>query len=339
MKTRDFFFDLPPELIAQHPPETRGESRMMTVDRRSGRIGHGMVRDLPDLLPPGTLAVFNDSRVRKARLFGRAGDTGGRAEFLLLKSPDGLVWRVMSNRRRRLVPGRVFLFPEGLEAVVTDGAGNGPLLRFSRPVTEEYLDRCGHVPLPPYIRREDEPRDAERYQTVYARVPGSVASPTAGLHFTPEILGRMDRRGIRRLTVTLHVGPGTFLPVRSENIEDHVMHREDYSLEPVVAEEIAAGKARGVPILAVGTTSVRVLESSWGEGGPVPGSGSTEIFIYPGYRFRGADMIFTNFHVPRSTLFMLVCAFGGTDLMRHAYREAVREGYRFFSYGDGMLIF
>ncbi len=339
MKTRDFFFDLPADLIAQFPAEIRGESRLMTVDRLSGAIGHRKVKDLPGLLPAGTLAVFNDSRVRKARLPGRSRDTGGKTEFLLLKSGDGLLWRVMAARMRRLPAGRVFLFPEELEGVVVRDPDGGLLLKFSRPVTDAYLDRCGHIPLPPYIKREDSPADADRYQTVYAKTTGSVAAPTAGLHFTPEILAGMDRRNIRRLTVTLHVGPGTFLPVRTENVEDHVMHEEDFSIDAATSEVINRERPAGAPLLAVGTTTIRVLESAWECGRIRSGEGSTRIFIYPGYTFRAVDLVFTNFHTPESTLFMLVSAFGGTDLIRKAYREAVEARYRFFSYGDAMLIF
>ena len=339
MKTREFLFDLPRELIAQFPVEERGESRLMTVDRKTGRLGHHRVRELPNLLPAGTLAVFNDSRVRKARIHGMCRDTGGVVEFLLLGTSDRVSWRILSNRTRRLKPGRVFLFPDVLEGVIEKDCSADRVLRFSRPVTEEYLDLNGRIPLPPYIRRKDTAADADRYQTVYAGPVGSIASPTAGLHFTPEILSALDSRGVRRLTVTLHVGLGTFLPVRSENIEEHRMHEEEYLIEPAAAEEINREKALGCPLLAVGTTSIRVLESAWKDNGLESGEGRTSIFIYPGYRFQAADLLFTNFHTPESTLLMLVSAFAGKELIDNAYGEAVKLGYRFFSYGDAMLIY
>ncbi len=338
MKTREFFFDLPPELVAQYPSERRGESRLMTVRRASGAFDHGTVSMLPDLLERGTLMVFNDSRVRRARLKGRVKGTGGAVEFLLLKPLEDGRWKVLTDRSRRQRPGKVYLFPEGLEAVAEGGESGDRVFRFSFPVTEDYLERNGHVPLPPYIRREDVAADSERYQTVYARKVGSSAAPTAGLHFTEELLGKLDARGIERRFVTLHVGLGTFLPVRTENIEDHRMHEEEFEIGRETAEDVNRAKREGRPVLAVGTTSLRVLESAWDGDGLRSGPGSTSVFIYPGYRFRCVDRLFTNFHTPESTLLMLVSAFAGKDLVFRAYREAVEKGYRFFSYGDAMLI-
>lgn len=338
MKTSDFFFDLPSELIAQFPSVERGTSRLMIVRRNSGELSHGMVRDLPDLLEPGTLMIFNDSRVRRARLHGRAKDSGGAVEFLLLKHLGGESWRVLSDRSRRIRPGKVYLFPEGLEAAAEGRESGEWVFRFSFPVTDAYLERNGHMPLPPYIRREDAAEDSARYQTVYARKTGSSAAPTAGLHFTEELFRKLDAQGIERRFVTLHVGLGTFLPVRTEELEDHKMHEEEYEIGKETAEAVNSAKREGRPVLAVGTTSLRVLESAWQEDRLREGPGSTSIFIYPGYRFRCVDRLFTNFHTPESTLLMLVSAFAGKELMFRAYDEAVKHAYRFFSYGDAMLI-
>jgi S-adenosylmethionine:tRNA ribosyltransferase-isomerase len=290
--------------------------------------------------------VFNDSRVRKARIYGEALDTGARVEFLLLHRRDDGTWEAAANKSKRQRPGRRYRFPEAVEAEIvgpdarerSDGRDGTRLLRFDPPIDEAYLDRTGHIPLPPYIRREDAPSDAERYQTVYARTVGSAASPTAGLHFTEELLDALRDRGIERATVTLHVGLGTFLPVRSEEIETHRMHDEEYCVPEETSRAVMRAKAEGRPVLAVGTTSLRTLESAWGEGGLVPGMGRTDIFIYPGYRFKAVDRLFTNFHTPRSTLLMLVSAFAGRERILEAYAEAVRMRYRFFSYGDAMLI-
>jgi S-adenosylmethionine:tRNA ribosyltransferase-isomerase len=352
VRTDDFSFELPDELIAQHPSESRGASRLMVLDRASGSSQHSRVSLLPGHLEPGTLMVFNDSRVRKARIFGTALDTGQKTEFLLLKQLAGGAWEAMASKLKRQVPGRRYLFPEGLTGEVlgppAPESGGQPLageprpesvlLAFDAPIGEEYLERAGHVPLPPYIKREDEGEDDERYQTVYSREVGSAASPTAGLHFTEELLAALDAGGIRRAHVTLHVGMGTFLPVRSETVEGHSMHEEEYTVPEETALAVAEARAQGRPVLAVGTTSLRTLESAWTGSGLRPGRGSTRIFIYPGYRFKAVDMLFTNFHTPRSTLLMLVSAFAGRERILAAYAEAVRERYRFFSYGDAMLI-
>ncbi|HRY55042.1 MAG TPA: tRNA preQ1(34) S-adenosylmethionine ribosyltransferase-isomerase QueA [Spirochaetia bacterium] len=342
MKTDDFNFDLPEELVAQDPPERRGESRLLVLDRASGSLSHSMVRDLPGWIEPGSLMVFNDSRVRKARLYGQALDTGARVEFLLLRRRAPDEWEAAATKLKRQRPGRRYAFPEGVEAeVLPDPVGAGAdtrRLRFEPPIDEAYLERVGHVPLPPYIKRDDRPADEERYQTVYSRAVGSAACPTAGLHFTEELLAALDGRGVERATLTLHVGMGTFLPVRSENVEDHAMHEEEYTVSEAAAAAVMRAKAEGRPVIAVGTTSLRTLESAWGVEGLAAGSGSTRIFIYPGYRFKAVDRLFTNFHTPRSTLLMLVSAFAGRERVLEAYAEAVRGRYRFFSYGDAMLI-
>ncbi|HOX33956.1 MAG TPA: tRNA preQ1(34) S-adenosylmethionine ribosyltransferase-isomerase QueA, partial [Spirochaetales bacterium] len=268
MKTDDFNFDLPEELVAQDPPERRGESRLLVLDRASGSLSHSMVRDLPGWIEPGSLMVFNDSRVRKARLYGQALDTGARVEFLLLRRRAPDEWEAAATKLKRQRPGRRYAFPEGVEAeVLPDPVGAGAdtrRLRFEPPIDEAYLERVGHVPLPPYIKRDDRPADEERYQTVYSRAVGSAACPTAGLHFTEELLAALDGRGVERATLTLHVGMGTFLPVRSENVEDHAMHEEEYTVSEAAAAAVMRAKAEGRPVIAVGTTSLRTLESAWG---------------------------------------------------------------------------
>jgi S-adenosylmethionine:tRNA ribosyltransferase-isomerase len=343
LKTSDFVFDLPKKLIAQDPPAERGESRLLVIDRETRSLDHRMVRELPLILPRGTVMVFNNSRVRKARLFALSEASGARHEFLLLEKALEDSWRVMLSRARRCRLGSRYLFADGLSAEITGIEGEHRLVRFSRPVDDAWLEVHGHVPLPPYIRRKDGAGDEERYQTVYARDYGSAAAPTAGLHFTEELLGELGRAGIESIFITLHVGPGTFLPVRSEKLEDHKMHEETYFIDDESADRIEKAKAEGRKILAVGTTSLRTLESAWegasGADGRIKrGAGRTSIFIYPGYTFKLVDALFTNFHTPGSTLLMLVSAFAGRDFILETYREAVDKGYRFFSYGDACLI-
>jgi S-adenosylmethionine:tRNA ribosyltransferase-isomerase len=352
MKTSDFFFDLPPHLIAQHPPEQRGHSRLMVLDRLTGKRNHRMVMDLPDILlgpelrgADGSkpLLVFNNSKVRKVRLIGAALPSGAPVEFLLLEMVENSpTWKVLVQRSKRRKPGSMYAFFDNdgnkiAQAVMGEGRAIR-LLEFDRPIDDDWLDRYGHIPLPPYIKREDTQADADRYQTVYAAACGSAAAPTAGLHFTHELLERLDSAGIGSAFVTLHVGLGTFLPVRSAHIEDHVMHNETFSIDTQTAAKIERAKVEGRKIIAVGTTSVRTLESVWNSGRIKTGEGNTSIFIYPGYRFNLVDALFTNFHTPESTLLMLVSAFAGRELILESYAEAVREGYRFFSYGDAMLI-
>jgi len=343
MKTNEFHFDLPDNLIAQYPPAERGLSRLMVMDRKQNCLEHRMVRDLPSLLEKGTVAVFNNSRVRKARILGVSEASGAKAEFLLLEKLDDLSWQALAKRSKRRRPGDRYVFNDAVAEVLpaTASGGKGILaLRFDRPVDDAWLDIHGHVPLPPYIRRKDTSDDSERYQTVYAREHGSAAAPTAGLHFTEGLLEGLKKAGIEIAFVTLHVGLGTFLPVRTENIEEHIMHRENYLVDGENASCIERAKAEGRKILAVGTTCCRVLESAWinNEGRLKRGEGSTSIFIYPGFDFKVVDALFTNFHTPFSTLLMLVSAFAGMDFVLDSYREAVKEGYRFFSYGDACLI-
>jgi len=344
MKTADFFFELPEELIAQYPPAKRGQSRLMVINREKGCLEHRMVRELPEILEKGTLMVFNNSRVRKARLFGIAEAGGAKTEFLLLKKIDPLSWLVLSKRSKRQKPGNRYFFDDASAEIQSAVEGN-LLLRFDRPIDDAWLDVHGHVPLPPYIRRNDSDDDATRYQTVYAREHGSAAAPTAGLHFTEELLSELKNAGMETVFLTLHVGLGTFLPVRTENIEEHKMHEETYSISEETACRIEKAKAEGRKILAVGTTSARTLESAWVEDNSMPGRGRlrrgegvTSIFIYPGYNFKVVDYLFTNFHTPGSTLLMLVSALAGRDFILTGYREAIKSGYRFFSYGDACLI-
>jgi len=354
MKKGDFYFDLPENLIAQYPPEKRGQSRLMTLDRLSGARAHIKVFQLPDILcgekflsagNEKPLLVFNDTKVRKVRLVAFNEKTGARLEFLLLDdvNGDGLLWKAMAKRARRRRTGDVYLFPqdgqERIKAVVGGFEDECILLKFEVPINDAWLEKNGHVPLPPYIKRKDAPSDTERYQTVYARQTGSTAAPTAGLHFTREILDVFDSRGIESVYITLHVGLGTFLPVRAENIEDHKMHGEYFFIDDDSAVKIKEAKKAGRKIVAVGTTSVRTLESAWTDGKLKRGENKTSIFIYPGYKFKAVDAIFTNFHTPESTLLMLVSAFAGRELILESYKEAIKEGYRFFSYGDAMLIY
>lgn len=352
MQTTDFHFDLPDSLIAQKPSAVRGNDRLLCLDKKNGAFEDHLFSDIVSLIHPDTLMVFNDSRVRHARIFGTADSTGNKSEFLLITlfispgSIPGTVWKVMARNAKRHKPGRSYTFTDGTKAVIIpepSGELVGTefrLLQFDKVIDDSWLDQFGHLPLPPYITREDEPADADRYQTIYSQTIGSVAAPTAGLHFTNEILSLLDSKGIERTSLTLHVGLGTFLPVRCEHIEDHKMHEETYSVSIETAEKVNLAKKEGRPILAVGTTSIRTLESSWDEKthSVIAGNRSTRIFMYPGYEFRVVNQVFTNFHTPESTLLMLVSAFAGKESIMKAYVHAIEEKYRFFSYGDAMLI-
>jgi S-adenosylmethionine:tRNA ribosyltransferase-isomerase len=339
VRTKDFSFELPEELIAQHPADRRDEARLLVLNRATGERRHDVVSRLADYLEASTLLVMNDTRVRKARFVAERTETGGSAEFLLVEQVDEHRWWSITNRGRRARVGTAFRFPEDRIGRVVDGDGARRLVEFDGAVNDDYLERNGTVPLPPYIRRGANAHDAERYQTVYARTIGSVAAPTAGLHFTEELLARLSESGIETRFLTLHVGLGTFAPVRTEHVEDHDMHAERFEITPETAEAVNRARADGRPVVAVGTTSVRALESAAETDGRItPGMRETSIFIYPGYRFRAIDGMFTNFHTPESTLLMLVSAFAGRELILETYREAVDRRYRFFSYGDAMLI-
>ena len=350
MKPSDFDYALPEELIAQEPVSPRDASRLLVLPAR-GPAEHRAFAELDHLLAPGDLLVFNDTKVIPARLVGRkvpstgSGQaSGGKVELLLcepLEAGMGRRWRAMGQASKPIREGAALAF-EGLAARVIAVEGEGfYVVELDREgaALEAALARAGRIPLPPYIRREPGELDRARYQTLWARAPGSAAAPTAGLHFTDALLARLDARGVRRTTLTLHVGPGTFLPVRGDSIEGHRMHPERYEVPDEAAAEVAACRARGGRVVAVGTTSVRTLESAFDGDRVVAGAGRTALFVRPGYAFRAVDALVTNFHLPRSTLLMLVCALGGTDRVLGAYREAVTRGYRFFSYGDAMLLF
>lgn len=352
MRLADFDYELPPELIAQAPADRRDASRLCVV-RAAGPVEHRAFTDFPDLLPDGALVIVNDTRVVPARLWTRK-PSGGKVEIFLVErvtaSGPREVWSCLV-RAKSIAPGTP------LEPVAARGLcprSAPPRIRFLGRAADDLrveieaeggvlaaLDDWGEVPLPPYIERAAGPTDADRdrYQTVFARAPGAVAAPTAGLHFTGEVLDRLASRGIERAPVTLHVGPGTFAPVRVENIEDHAMHAERFEVPAATAAAHAAARAAGRPIVAVGTTVVRTLESALGaEGRVAAGPGDTRLFLYPGKAIGSVDLLLTNFHMPRSTLLMLVCAFAGQDRLLAAYREAVAARYRFFSYGDAMLL-
>lgn len=340
-RTSDYEFHLPPAQIAQVPAARRDESRLMVVHRASGAIEHRRFGDIAELIPAGDLLVVNRTRVFRARLIGTR-DSGAPAEILLLKRlGDDERWEAMVSPGGKLKPGRRVHVAAGFDVVIESITERRT--RVVRLVCTDdaasMIERHGHVPLPPYIDRGDAVADAERYQTVYARESGSVAAPTAGLHFTPELLDRLGASGVQRAEVLLHVGAGTFKPVEVDDPAEHVMHEEWMEVSPAAAAQVAATRSAGRQVWAVGTTTVRTLESAAAGGGLVhPGSRETRIFIRPPYEWQVVDHLITNFHLPRSTLLMLVAAFAGYDLTMHAYRTAVAEGYRFYSYGDAMVI-
>jgi S-adenosylmethionine:tRNA ribosyltransferase-isomerase len=339
-RTADYDYDLPPDRIAQTPSARRDESKLMVLRRDTGTIEHATFRDLPDLIPPGDAIVLNTTRVYRARLLGTR-DSGAPAELLLLKTLGDDRYEAMVHPGGKLKPGRHVHVSPDLEVEILEATERRTrIVRLRSPLPiEAAIERYGHTPLPPYIQRPDEEADAERYQTVYARDSGSVAAPTAGLHFTHELLSQLDQRGVKRVDVLLHVGAGTFKPVESDDPADHVMHEESYTISGEAAATLNRVRAGGGNVWAVGTTSVRVLETAIQPDGTfAERSGETRIFIRPPHHFRAVDHIITNFHLPRSTLIMLVAAFAGYDLTMRAYREAVDSGYRFYSYGDAMAI-
>ncbi|HRD67307.1 MAG TPA: tRNA preQ1(34) S-adenosylmethionine ribosyltransferase-isomerase QueA [Candidatus Competibacter sp.] len=339
LRRQDFRFDLPRELIAQHPPAQRGDSRLLALDGATGELGDRLFRDLPTLLRPGDVLVFNDTRVIPARLYGRKA-SGGRIELLVERLLDERRALVHLHASKPPKPGSSLLLDAGFTATVIGRHGDlfeicveggEPLLAL--------LERYGRIPLPPYIAREPTAADSERYQTVYARQPGAVAAPTAGLHFDQAMLDRIAAMGVERAFITLHVGAGTFQPLRTERIAEHVMHAERIEVGDEVCARVRAVRERGGRVIAVGTTAVRALETAASDTGiPQPWRGETRIFIYPGYRFRCVDALITNFHLPESTLLMLVGAFAGHAEILNAYRHAVERRYRFFSYGDAMFL-
>jgi S-adenosylmethionine:tRNA ribosyltransferase-isomerase len=337
MKLSDFDFDLPPELIAQYPLPNRGDSRLLCLDGPTGELLDRMFRDLPEFLRPGDLLVFNDTRVVRARLYGRK-ETGGRVEVLVERLED--VHTALAHVRASKVPraGMHLFLGEGGRVRVLGREGDLFWLAAEGEGFPDLMERYGHMPLPPYIERGDETLDEERYQTVYARKDGAVAAPTAGLHFEQSMLDALKAQGVEQTHVTLHVGAGTFQPVRTEQLEDHMMHSEYLEVSAAVCEQVRTTRERGGRVVAVGTTSVRSLESAAAGGELRPFSGDTRLFIRPGYRFRVVDLLITNFHLPQSTLLMLVSAFAGYERIKAAYHHAVAQHYRFFSYGDAMLL-
>lgn len=337
MRRTDFHYELPPTLIAQHPLAERSASRLLCLEGASGVLADRGFRELTGLLDAGDLLVFNDTRVVPARLHGRK-ETGGAVEFLIERILDDHTALVHARASKPWRSGMRALFAEGVEARVVER--QDALLKVEFPGVKllDFLYAHGHVPLPPYIARDDASEDRERYQTVYARVPGAVAAPTAGLHFDAPLLAELDGRGVQRAYVTLHVGAGTFQPVREDDILDHKMHSEYVEVGADVCRAVAETHARGKRVVAVGTTAVRSLEAAAADGELKPMSGDTALFIYPGYAFRVVDAMVTNFHLPESTLLMLVCAFAGQEQVLTAYRHAVEQRYRFFSYGDAMYV-
>ncbi len=340
MKRQDFYFDLPEELIAQDPLEDRSSSRLLVLDKETGETSHHIFKEIVDYLNPGDCLVINDTKVIPARLIGAREGTGAKIEVLLLKRKENNVWETLVKPGKKARPGTRIVFGEGLlvgEVIDVVEEGNR-LIKFEyEGIFEEILDQLGQMPLPPYITHQLE--DKNRYQTVYAKHTGSAAAPTAGLHFTPELLKQIEEKGVDIARVTLHVGLGTFRPVKVDDILEHHMHSEFYHIDAEAAEKINRAKDNGGRVICVGTTSCRTVESAADESGRLREcSGWTEIFIYPGYKFKILDALITNFHLPESTLIMLVSALAGREHVLHAYQEAIRERYRFFSFGDAMFI-
>ena len=338
MKRSDFYFDLPEELIAHYPPEKRTDSRLLCISRETGDVSHRQFTDFPALLNPGDLLVFNNTRVIPARLFGQK-ESGGKVEVLLerVMAENQILAQVRASKTPKT--GSTIIFTADAKAEVLGREGEFFILAFPETVDlMQLLDEIGHMPLPPYIKREDELLDKERYQTVYGEKQGAVAAPTAGLHFDEALLAEIEAKGIETAKVTLHVGAGTFQPVRTELIEEHKMHAEYLELDETVCAKVNACRARGGRVIAVGTTSVRCLETASQSGEISPYKGDSSIFIYPGYEFKSVDALLTNFHLPESTLIMLVSTLAGRENILKAYNEAIKEQYRFFSYGDATFI-
>ena len=341
MKLSDFYYDLPKELIAQDPLEDRSSSRLMLLDRDTGKTDHKIFKDIPEFLNSGDCLVINETRVIPARLYGIKPETGALVEILLLKRLSDTDWECLVKPGKKARTGTELIFGDGLlkgKITCVKEDGNRIISFEYDGIFEEILDELGQMPLPPYITHKLE--DKNRYQTVYAKNDGSAAAPTAGLHFTPELLKEIEEKGVKIARITLHVGLGTFRPVKEENILDHHMHSEYFEVDETAAKTINDARSKGGRIVCVGTTSVRTLESASTDDGIVHAmSGETEIFIYPGYTFKACDCLITNFHLPQSTLLMLICAFSTRENVLGAYEEAIRERYRFFSFGDAMFLY
>ena len=345
MKTSDFSFSLPDNLIAQFPPEKRGESRLLILDKKGHKLIHSSIKNFPEYIDSNTLVVFNNTRVRKARIYAKkAGKEFDIAqshkdvEFLLIEKRGKKSWEIISRKSKKIRVNDKFFLKDGLEGKITKKEENSIVIEFSREITDEYLSEYGHVPLPPYIKREDSRIDETRYQTIFAEKIGSIAAPTAGLHFTDNIMKDLKEKNVEITYIDLNVGMGTFVPIRTERIEDHIMHNEIFHITKKAADIINYAKKKNKKILAVGTTVVRALESAYIDNKILPGDYNTSLFIYPGKKFKIVDQLFTNFHTPKSTLLVLVSAFAGRNFIKNAYDEAIRMKYNFFSYGDAMLI-
>ncbi len=343
MQTKDFSFDLPPHLIAQYPPSQRGKSKLMHLDCANETISHYSFQDIVKLLPQDALVVFNNTRVRKARLHA-VRNGGGQVEILLLEKHSETQWLALVSKAKKQTEGTVLTFAENYKAkVIAIEADGQRLLQFDQAITEDYLEEHGKIPLPPYMNRESEFEDSERYQTIYADLTGSAAAPTAGLHFTDETFDALKKREIETAFITLHVGMGTFSPIRSELLAEHQIHTENFLVEDEQINKIIAAKKAKRPIIAVGTTVIRCLESIapyFQEHGDIPrGWQKTSLFITPGYKFGFVDGIFTNFHTPESSLMVLIASYAGLDFIKRAYQLAIDEQYRFFSYGDCMFLY
>lgn len=339
MKTADLDYDLPPDLIAQHPCERRDEARMLVLDRRRQTIQPDVFRNIASYLRRGDCLVLNDTRVIRARLRGRK-PTGGQVEIFLLRQVAPLVWDALVRPSARVKPGTRVILGEGIDILVGDVLSGGHrTVMFAEPISLDALDKVGETPLPPYIRRRHpDGQDAERYQTIYARTAGAVAAPTAGLHYTNAVFDSLERAGVRKAWLTLHVGYGTFRPIQADRVEDHVLDPEWFEFSRETADILNRTRAAGGRVVAVGTTCTRVLETQFREGAFQPGRGLADRYIYPPYVFHAVDALQTNFHLPRSSLLALVCAFAGHDFIMEAYRFAIQERFRFYSYGDTMLI-
>lgn len=343
MTIKEYSFELPPELIAQTPADKRGSDRLMVVNRKDASVVDSAMSDFVEFLESKSLLVVNNSKVRKARLYATS-ETGGTVEFLFLEETLDKSWLAMVTKAKKQHVGKRYVFGENdfvFHAQITAENDDGTrTVQFEEEISEEFFQKLGHVPLPPYIKREDDFMDERRYQTIYAENEGSVAAPTAGLHFTPEIMDKITEKGCTIVPITLHVGPGTFLPVRTENLDDHHMHYERFEISKESARLINEAKREGRPIVATGTTSVRTLESAFDEetGEVLPGLNRTNLFIKPGYKWKVVDHLLTNFHTPESTLLVLVATFAGKKLIDSAYQHAIDERYHFFSYGDAMFI-
>ncbi len=338
MKTSDFSFDLPDALIAQVPPKERGDSRLLILNKSTGILIDSYVKQLHQLLKPGSLLVLNNTRVRKARIFAEALETGGLVEFLLLNELEKGLWEVIVSKSKKQRIGKKYTFPDNRIGIIEDEIDSCKILRILPEIDDNYLENHGHIPLPPYIKRVDNLSDSERYQTVFSKKTGSAAAPTAGLHFTDNMLKSLKEAGIDIVNITLHVGIGTFLPIRTEKIEEHKMHTEKYYISVSSAEKIEKALKDNKEITAVGTTVVRTLESAYVNKKIKTGWNKTDIFIYPGYKFNVVTNMLTNFHTPESSLLLMVSAFAGIDNINIAYKYAIKNKYRFFSYGDAMLI-